>query len=131
MFAFGDVDSTSGHRMAYCELQQAGDKPEVDLKSRHTGSRLATATMVANEEICPGDEDKTVFDSLPGEGHLEHAKVRVFYISTLSVDYVRPARRGAPRPSKKTLVRRFYCTEEGEGRCCAEDFPRKQVIGGK
>src|ERR1700691_5978412 len=102
MFAFGDVDSSSGRRIAYCELQQAGD----DLKSCYTGSRLATATIVANEAICAGVVDKTVFDSLLGKGHLEHAKVLVFYISTPHVDYVQLARRGLPQAEQENILRR-------------------------
>ncbi len=42
-FAFGDIDSTSAHLMAYRELKQAGINPETDLKYRYTGSHLATA----------------------------------------------------------------------------------------
>ena len=41
-FAFGDIDSTSAHLMAYRELKQAGIDPETDLKS----SSRATAGAI-------------------------------------------------------------------------------------
>jgi phosphonate transport system substrate-binding protein len=37
-FAFGDIDSTSAHLMAYHELMQAGINPNTDLKFRYSGS---------------------------------------------------------------------------------------------
>jgi phosphonate transport system substrate-binding protein len=107
MFAFGDVDSTSGHRMAYHELRNAGDHPEVDLRSRYIGSHLAAAARVANEEICAGAVDKTVFDSLLSKEQLDYTKVRVSYISTPHVDCVRVARGGMPRLSKKRFLDTF------------------------
>src|ERR1700733_8264332 len=47
-FAFGDIDSTSAHMMAYEELKQAGIDPDTDLAFRYSGSHPATAAMVAN-----------------------------------------------------------------------------------
>jgi phosphonate transport system substrate-binding protein len=104
-FAFGDVDSTSGHLMAYRELKQAGINPEIDLKLRYSGSHPATAALVANGDVDAGAIDKTVFDFLISGGKLDGGKVRVFYTSKPYLDYVYVARKDVSEAERETFVR--------------------------
>jgi len=104
-FAFGDVDSTSGHLMAYRELKQAGINPEIDLKLRYSGSHPATAALVANGDVDAGAIDKTVFDFLISGGRLDGGKVRVFYTSKPYLDYVYVARKDVSEAERETFTR--------------------------
>jgi len=104
-FAFGDVDSTSGHLMAYRELKQAGINPEIDLKLRYSGSHPATAALVANGDVDAGAIDKTVVDFLISGGRLDGGKVRVFYTSKPYLDYVYVARKDVSEAERETFTR--------------------------
>jgi phosphonate transport system substrate-binding protein len=112
-FAFGDVNSTSAHLMAYRELKRAGISPETDLKYRYTGSHLATAALVANGAVDAGAIDKTVFDFLIGSGKLDRSKVRVFYTSQPYLDYVFVARKGMSEADRQRFARALLALKEG------------------
>jgi len=103
-FAFGDIDSTSAHLMAYRELKQAGIDPETDLKSRYSGSHPATAAMVANGTVDAGAIDETVFEFLIRGGQLDTSKVRVFYTSKPYLDYVYVARKHVSDSTRERFV---------------------------
>jgi phosphonate transport system substrate-binding protein len=111
-FAFGDIDSTSAHLIAYYELNQAGINPQTDLKLRYSGSHLATAAMVENGVVDAGAIDETAFNSLINEGKLDKRKVRVFYTSKPYVDYVYVARKDARSRTRKICPR----SSRSEGR---------------
>jgi phosphonate transport system substrate-binding protein len=113
-FAFGDIDSTSAHLMAYRELKQAGINPETDLKYRYTGSHLATAALVASGAVDAGAIDKTVFDFLISGGKLDSSKVRVFYTSKPYVDYVYVARKGVSEAERERFARALLALKEGK-----------------
>jgi phosphonate transport system substrate-binding protein len=113
-FAFGDIDSTSAHLMAYRELQQAGIAPETDLKSRYSGSHPATAAMVANGMVDAGAIDETVFDFLIRNGQVDAAKVRVFYTSKPYLDYVYVARKGVSESRRERFVRALLSLQQGK-----------------
>lgn len=113
-FAFGDIDSTSAHLMAYRELQQAGIAPETDLKSRYSGSHPATAAMVANGMVDAGAIDETVFDFLIRDGQVDAAKVRVFYTSKPYLDYVYVARKGVSESRRERFVRALLSLQQGK-----------------
>jgi phosphonate transport system substrate-binding protein len=113
-FAFGDVDSTSAHLMAYRELKQAGIDPETDLKYRYTGSHLATAALVASGAVDAGAIDKTVFDFLISSGKLDSSKVRVFYTSKPYLDYVYVARKDVSKAERDTFARALLALKEGK-----------------
>jgi len=113
-FAFGDIDSTSAHLMAYHELKQAGINPETDLKYRYTGSHLATAALVANGAVDAGAIDKTVFDFLISGGKLDSKKVRVFYTSEPYVDYVWVAGKDVPEAERERFARALLALREGK-----------------
>jgi len=56
-FAFGDINSTSGHLMPYMELKRAGVNVDADLKFRYSGSHPATAKAVESGAVDAGALD--------------------------------------------------------------------------
>jgi phosphonate transport system substrate-binding protein len=113
-FAFGDIDSTSAHLMAFRELPQAGINPETDLRSRYSGSHPATAAMVANGTVDAGVIDETVFDFLIKGGQLDASKVRVFYTSKPYLDYVYVARKDVSESVRERFVRALMALRQGK-----------------
>jgi len=94
-FAFGDINSTSGHLMPYRAMSLAGIDPDKDLKSfRYTGSHVATVEAVAAGVVNAGACDETVYHSLISNGKVDAGKLRVFYTTPAFVDYVWAARKG-------------------------------------
>ena len=87
-FAFGDVNSTSGHLIPVKELLEAGVNPESDLKTRYTGNHTATAVAVASGQVDAGALDETVYKKLVDDKTIDPAKARVFYTSKPFTDYV-------------------------------------------
>ena len=59
-FAFGDINSTSGHLIPYAELKKAGVDADKDLMFRYTGSHPATAKAVESGAVDAGALDQTV-----------------------------------------------------------------------
>lgn len=93
-FAFGDVNSTSGHLMpAYFMRQQGVDQAVID-KAIYTGGHDATALAVANKKVDAGAMDEQVFARMIKEGKLSESQVKVFYTTPPFFDYVWAARRG-------------------------------------
>jgi phosphonate transport system substrate-binding protein len=103
-FAFGDIDSTSAHLVAYHELMQAGLNPNTDFKFRYSGSHPATAAMVENGVVDAGAIDETVFNFLIINGKLNRKKVRIFYTSKPYVDYVFVARKDVPEAERERFA---------------------------
>jgi len=87
-FAFGDVNSTSGHLIPAKELGEAGLDPERDLKIRYTGNHTATALAVASGQVDAGALDETVYRKLLADKTIDAAKARVFATSKPFTDYV-------------------------------------------
>jgi phosphonate transport system substrate-binding protein len=112
-FAFGDIDSTSGHLMAAYELKRAGINPEVDLKLRYSGSHLATAALVENGVVDAGAMDETVFNFLISKGKLDQKRVRIFFTSDPYVDYVYVARKDLPLAQRERFSRALLALKEG------------------
>jgi phosphonate transport system substrate-binding protein len=92
-FAFGDINSTSGHLMPFLALKDAGINPDTDLKFRYTGSHPATAKAVEAGAVDAGALDETVFHQLISSKEIDPSKVRVFYTTPPFVDYVWVARK--------------------------------------
>jgi phosphonate transport system substrate-binding protein len=92
-FAFGDINSTSGHLMPYLAMKNAGVDPDKDLKFRYSGSHPATAKAVEAGAVDAGALDETVFKQVTGNKDVDPAKVRVFYTTPPFVDYVWVARK--------------------------------------
>jgi phosphonate transport system substrate-binding protein len=124
-FAFGDINSTSGHLMPYMELKQAGINVDTDLKFRYTGSHPATAKAVESGAVDAGALDETVYNSMIAEGKLDKTKVRVFYTSKPFVDYVWVARKDVSQDEKEKFILAFTRLKEGK------DDAILQILRGK
>ncbi len=92
-FAFGDINSTSGHLMPDLALRQSGIDPDVDLKFRYTGSHVATAKAVEAGVVDAGALDETVYNQMIAKGEVDPGRVRVFFSTPPFVDYVWVARK--------------------------------------
>jgi phosphonate transport system substrate-binding protein len=96
-FAFGDVNSTSGHLMPVYFMRQRGVDQAVIDKAIYTAGHDATALAVANKKVDAGAMDEQVFARMIKEGKLSDSDVRVFYTSPSFFDYVWAARQGLGR----------------------------------
>lgn len=124
-FAFGDINSTSGHLIPYMEMRQAGVDANADLKCRYTGSHPATAKAVESGAVDAGALDETVYNSMIADGKLDKSKVRVFYTSKPFVDYVWVARKDVGKDEQEKFVRAFIDLREGR------DDQVLQILRGK
>src|SRR5262249_24011312 len=113
-FAFGDINSTSGHLMPYYELKQAGMDVEKDFQYRYTGSHPATAKAVESGAVDAGAMDETVYNSMVAEGKLDKTKVRVFYTSRPFLDYVWVARQDVGQDAQEKFAKAFTDLKEGK-----------------
>ena len=95
-FAFGDVNSTSGHLMPESFLREANVDPEVISKALYTGGHDATLLAVANGKVDAGVLDEAVFQRMTqgAQPKVDPATVRVFLTSPPFFDYVWVARKG-------------------------------------
>jgi len=93
-FAFGDVNSTSGHLMPEYFMRQAAVDPDVIARAIYTGGHDATALAVANKKVDAGALDEAVYGKLVKDGKLDAAKLKVFYTTPPFLDYVWCARKG-------------------------------------
>ncbi|HWF84128.1 MAG TPA: phosphate/phosphite/phosphonate ABC transporter substrate-binding protein [Vicinamibacterales bacterium] len=107
-FAFGDINSTSGHLMAYRAMTEDGIDPDKSLQSyRYTGSHAATVQAVASGVADAGATDETVFKSLIADGKVDGSKLRVFYTTPAFVDYVWVARKDVDVAAQKKFADTF------------------------
>jgi phosphonate transport system substrate-binding protein len=111
-FAFGDINSTSGHLMPYLEMRQASLDPDTALKYRYTGSHPATAKAVESGAVDAGALDESVYNAMISEGKLDPNKVRVFYMSKPFVDYVWVARKEIDPAAQEKFVQAFTDLKE-------------------
>ena len=93
-FAFGDVNSTSGHLMPEYYMRGSKVDPEVISKALYTGGHDATLLAVANGKVDAGAMDEAVFERMTSSGKIDPAKVRVFYTTPPFLDYIWVARKG-------------------------------------
>jgi len=112
-FAFGDINSTSGHLMPFAALKQSGVLPGADFSFRYTGSHPATAKAVEAGSFDAGAVDETVYQSMLADGHLDKAKVRVFYTTAPFVDYVWVGREGVSAEAREKFAQAFLTLNEG------------------
>jgi phosphonate transport system substrate-binding protein len=124
-FAFGDINSTSGHLIPFLELKQAGINVDADLKFRYSGSHAATAKAVEAGAVDAGALDETVYNAMIAEGKLDKSKVRVFYASKPFVDYVWVARKDISKELREKFSEAFLVLKEGK------DDKVLQILRGK
>ena len=92
-FAFGDVNSTSGHLMPEYFMRQVNVDPAVIAAALYTGGHDATALAVANKKVDAGALDETVYQRMVAEGKLDSTAVKVFYTTPPFFDYIWVARK--------------------------------------
>jgi phosphonate transport system substrate-binding protein len=113
-FAFGDINSTSGHLIPFDELRKAGINPDDDMQVRYTGSHAATAKAVEGGAADAGALDETVYHSMVSEGKVDGSKVRVFLTSPPFVDYAWVARKDVGAPEREGFAKAFLSLREGK-----------------
>jgi len=113
-FAFGDVNSTSGHLMPEYFMRQAAVDPQVIAKAIYTGGHDATLLAVANGKIDAGALDEAVFQRLTTTGKVDPAKVRVFWTTPPFFDYVWVARKGLDTKLSSALSTAFLALNEAD-----------------
>lgn len=113
-FAFGDINSTSGHLMPYLELRQAGVTPGTDFDFRYSGEHPATVKLVELGMVDAGAVDETVFNAMIKDGRADRNKVRVFYTSKPFVDWVYVARKGLSEDERGTFAAALLALREGK-----------------
>ena len=112
-FAFGDINSTSGHLIPYAELKKAGVDVDHDLQFRYTGSHPATVKAVEAGTVDAGALDETVYRSMISEGKVDGSKVRIFHTSDPFVDYVWVARKDVDAGHREKFANAFLSLREG------------------
>jgi len=112
-FAFGDVNSTSGHLMPCLELKLAGVSPEKDLKFCFSGSHPVTAVLVESGAVDAGVLDEAFYKSLVESGKLDSKKVRAFYTSEPFRSDLFVARKGVPFPEQERFAHALLSLTKG------------------
>jgi phosphonate transport system substrate-binding protein len=113
-FAFGDINSTSGHLIPFDELKKAGLNADEDMQVRYTGSHAATVKAVEGGAADAGALDETVYRSMISEGKVDGSKVRIFLTSPPFVDYVWVARADVGAAPREAFAKAFLSLKEGK-----------------
>ncbi len=112
-FAFGDINSTSGHLMPFEAMRQAGLDPDRDMTVRYTGSHPATAKAVEAGVVDAGAVDETVYQAMLKDAKLDKAKVRVFFTTPPFLDYVWVARKDIDTAAQDKFAAAFLSLQAG------------------
>ncbi len=113
-FAFGDINSTSGHLIPYQELKKAGVDVDHGLQARFTGSHAATLKAVEAGAVDAGALDETVYTSMTKDGKVDASRVRILYTSHPFVDYVWVARKNVDAASRDKFAQAFLALKQGK-----------------
>jgi phosphonate transport system substrate-binding protein len=113
-FAFGDVNSTSGHLMPEYFMRQANVDPSVIGKAIYTGGHDATLLAVANGKVDAGALDEAVFQRLTTTGKVDPAKVRIFWTTPPFLDYVWVARKGLDTKVSGAVANAFLALNDAD-----------------
>jgi phosphonate transport system substrate-binding protein len=127
-FAFGDINSTSGHLIPYRELKKAGVDADKDLKTRYTGSHPATLKAVETGASDAGGLDETVYKSMTADGSVNASKVRVFHTSEPFVDYVWVARKDVNPAHREKFAGAFLNLKPGQNDAILEILRGKDFV---
>src|SRR6516164_2275783 len=104
-FAFGDVNSTSGHLMPEYYMRDAKVNAQVIEKALYTGGHDATALAVANKKVDAGAMDENVFQTMMKTGKITDQQVKVFWTTPAFFDYVWVARKGLDAKTAETFAK--------------------------
>jgi phosphonate transport system substrate-binding protein len=104
-FAFGDVNSTSGHLMPEYYIRGAKVDPRVIEKALYTGGHDATALAVANKKVDAGALDENVFQTMMKTAKITDQQVKVFWTTPAFFDYVWAARKGLDAKTAETFAK--------------------------
>jgi len=124
-FAYGDINSASGHLIPYLEMRQGGIDPDTDIQFRYSGSHAATAKAVESGAVDAGALDETVYNTMIADGKLDKNKVRAFHNSKPFVDYVWVARKEISPADRERFIQAFTSLKEGP------DSQVLQILRGK
>lgn len=113
-FAFGDVNSTSGHLMPESFMREAKVDPQVIKGAIYTGGHDATLLAVANGKVDAGAMDETVFQRMTTTGKVDPATVRVFWTTPPFFDYVWVARKGLDGKTAQAVSDAFLALDPGQ-----------------
>jgi phosphonate transport system substrate-binding protein len=113
-FAFGDINSTSGHVIPYLEMKHAGINADTDLEVRYSGEHSATVKLVEMGLVDAGAVDESVLNAMFKDGRADRSKVRVIYTSKPFVDYVYVARRGVSDAEREKFATALLALKEGK-----------------
>jgi phosphonate transport system substrate-binding protein len=106
-FAFGDINSTSGHLMPFYAMTQAGIDPDKDLSYRYTGNHPATAKAVEAGTVDAGALDESVYKAMLDNGQLDKSKVRIFFTTPPFLDYVWVGRKDTTAADRNAFSNAF------------------------
>src|SRR5215469_8125318 len=113
-FAFGDINSTSGHVIPYLELQKAGLRAGVDYEFRYSGEHPATVKLVELGVVDAGAVDETVLNTMLKDGRADRNKLRIIHVSKPFVDWVYVARKGVSDADREKFSAAFLALREGK-----------------
>jgi phosphonate transport system substrate-binding protein len=120
-FAFGDVNSTSGHLMPEYFMRKANVEPDVITKAIYTGGHDATALAVANKKVDAGALDEAVYHRMVSEGKLDPEQAKVFYTTPPFYDYIWVSRKGLDPKIGESFTAAFL-------RLDANDTTQKRIL---
>jgi len=113
-FAFGDINSTSGHVIPYLEMKRAGINPDADFQFRYSGEHSATVKLVEMGIVDAGAVDEVIFNTMIKDGRADRSRLRVIHTSKPFVDYVYVARRGVSDSEREKFAAALLALKEGK-----------------
>lgn len=113
-FAFGDMNSTSGHVIPYIEMKRAGINADTDLDVRYSGEHPATVKLVEMGLADAGAVDESVLNAMLKDGRADRNKLRVIYTSKPFMDYVYVSRRGVSDAEREKFAAALLALQEGK-----------------
>jgi phosphate/phosphite/phosphonate ABC transporters, periplasmic binding protein len=126
-FAFGDVNSTSGHLMPAYFMRKESVDPAVIDQAIYTGGHDATALAVAERRVDAGALDEAVWERLIQQGKIDPTKVRVFWTTPPFLDYVWAARKDLDPSVARKIVEAFLALDPAR----PEDRPILELLSAK
>lgn len=126
-FAFGDVNSTSGHLMPAYFMRKEGVDPAVVDQAIYTGGHDATALAVAERRVDAGALDEAVWERLTREGKVDAGKVHVFWTTPPFYDYLWAARRDLDPAVARKIAEAFLALDPAK----PEDRPVLELLSAK